>query len=129
VLRGKGIVQLDVVEASGYPAQPATRPFPAWQKEWLPFERRLVRQIADRAAGSRSETVGSLATDSQILTNTSLNLAPSLDKKNVRFTWLNRYVGTEADYRRQLTASGARTVLTAETPTGGVEPRWIGTAS
>ena len=80
VLHGKGIIQDDVVEASGYAPLPATKPFPDFQKRWPMFERRVVERILDhRDRGAAvPELDGSLATESQILTNTSLNLAAAL---------------------------------------------------
>jgi hypothetical protein len=53
VLNGKGILQDDVIDASGYPSLSATEPYPAWQKQWLPFERRLIRLVAGRARTRR----------------------------------------------------------------------------
>jgi hypothetical protein len=129
VLHGKGIVQDDVVEASGYAPLPATKPFPSFQKRWLPFERELVVRLDGGRGGGGSTPAleGSLATASQILTNTSLNLAAALEKRNVHFSWLRPYTDAEAAYRSQLIDTRVRVLLTAESPSSETDlPLTIG---
>jgi hypothetical protein len=116
VLEGKGIVQAAVVEASGYPPQSATTPLPRFQKGWLAFEKRIVRAIAgrERVAPDSSGPDGFVATDSQILSNTSFQFAAALLDKNVGFQWLPPFSGDS--FRKRLTQPAIRFLLTAPTP-------------
>lgn len=118
ILQGKGIVQTDVVEASGFPPGPATSPFARLQKDWPPFERRVVELVAASGgvAGIDGPLDGFVATASQILSNTSFALAAALLDKNVGFELLKPHPDTEAGYRKQLRQPSMRFLITAQTP-------------
>jgi hypothetical protein len=113
VVDGRGIVQASVVEASGFPSQPSTAPLPAFHKRWLMFEKRVVRAIMDRGSGT-AEANGFVASDSQILSNTSFQLAAALLDDDVGFQWLSPFSGDSI--RERLTQSRVRFLLTAPTP-------------
>lgn len=114
VIQGKGILQSDVFDASGYPPRPATSPPPSFQRGWPAFEREAVRRI-ERCARSSGTTlpVGYIATPSQILSNTSFALAAALSREQLQVKWMTPYVDTVAGYRAQLAPAEIRFVMTA----------------
>jgi hypothetical protein len=113
VVDGRGIVQASVVEASGFPAQSSTTPLPAFHKRWLTFEKRVVRAIL--ASGHRTpDLTGFIASDSQILSNTSFQFAAALLDEDVGFEWLSPFSGDSI--RDRLTPRTVRFLLTAPTP-------------
>ncbi len=116
VLNGKGIIQSDVVDASGYRALPATQPFPAFQRRWPSFERRVASRIFELSQGDTKPVAGYVASNSQILSNTSFNLAAALNRQPVQFLFLQPYTDTTAEYMRQLNAPSVLFVITAPTP-------------
>jgi len=120
VIQGKGVLQTDVLDASGYAPVSATSPAPSFQRGWPAFERQVVARI-DRCARSAGDTrpVGYVATSSQILSNTSFALAAALSRIDLQVKWMTPYVDTVAGYRDQLEPAEIRFMMTAPVPRGG----------
>jgi hypothetical protein len=113
VVDGRGIVQASVVEASGFPAQSSTTPLPAFHKRWLTFEKRVVRAILV-SGGRTPDLTGFIASDSQILSNTSFQFATALLDEDVGFQWLSPF--SNESIHERLTQDNVRFLLTAPTP-------------
>jgi 4-amino-4-deoxy-L-arabinose transferase-like glycosyltransferase len=115
VTDGRDVMERDVA-AAGYVVGDGTKRLPSPYRGWPKFQRLVVERIAADSRRYRLEPHGVLASNSSILTNTSLSLAATLDRAPVVTGWLRPAPDSELAYSRELHETNAKFVLVAESP-------------
>lgn len=116
VTDGRDVVQRGAVAASGYFAGDGSQRLPRFQRRWPRFERLVVSRIAANARLHGSEPHGVLASNHQILTNTSLTLTAALARIPIAISWLRPASDTEDAYVEELKKTDAQYMVAAKTP-------------